>query len=342
MNRVLGALKRGIHQVQMLRAPKAAILMYHRIADTDFDPWRLSVSPSHFAAHLEIIRQLANPMSLPELATAQRARKVPHRALVITFDDGYADNLHNAKPLLEQYSIPATVFVVSGALDADRELWWDELEKVLLQPGQLPEVLKLTINGRLLQWQLGAARYYSKEDRQRDHNLHPWESKPNARLAFYHNVWSALRELPTQKRQELQDVILNWAEAAPQARADYRTLTSIELLELERGGLVEIGAHTVSHPSLPAHPLEVQQLEIQECKEALERKLNHRIQSFAYPFGDLNHNSIKAAHESGFMQACSTVQQAVWKDSNPLLLPRFEVQNWKGDVFKRKLSQWLS
>jgi peptidoglycan/xylan/chitin deacetylase (PgdA/CDA1 family) len=58
--------------------------------------------------------------------------------VVVTFDDGYADNLYEAKPLLEHYGIPGTFFVVTGYLaqQAERahEFWWDELERVVMQP----------------------------------------------------------------------------------------------------------------------------------------------------------------------------------------------------------------
>ena len=48
----------------------------------------------------------------------------------MTFDDGYRDNVHVAKPLLERFEIPATVFVVSAYVDSDRDFWWDELAEL--------------------------------------------------------------------------------------------------------------------------------------------------------------------------------------------------------------------
>ena len=68
---------------------------------------------------------------------------------MVTFDDGYADNLWNAKPLLERYDVPAAVFVTTGYAGQDREFWWDELETLLLErAGRCRKRCTLNINGR--------------------------------------------------------------------------------------------------------------------------------------------------------------------------------------------------
>lgn len=342
MRSILRSVQHATTQLRMWRSTKAVILMYHRIAQPDLDPWGLSVSPQNFADQLEVIRQQAQPMSLQELAEGQRQGRTPKRAIAITFDDGYADNLHNAKPLLEQHRIPATVFITTGQLGSKREFWWDELERVLLHPGTLPATLSLSINGNLKQWQLGAAAHYNQDEYESDRRRKAWEGQPNSRLAFYYSVWGALRTLPHDQRQALQDEILNWANANSQARDPYRSLTPRELLELEKGGVVEIGAHTVTHPALSAYPLEVQRTEIHSSKQELEQLLKHSVKSFAYPFGDFNQNSVGAVKDCGFEQACSTVQLGVWKGSDRFQLPRFEVQDWDKETFRKNLTQWLA
>ena len=87
------------------------ILVYHRVAQGNVDPWALGVSPAHFAQQLQALKSIANPVSLEGLVNAKSDRELPPRPVCVTFDDGYADNLLAAKPALESYRVPGTVFV---------------------------------------------------------------------------------------------------------------------------------------------------------------------------------------------------------------------------------------
>src|SRR5262245_47880670 len=90
---------------------RALILGYHRITDRPEDSYSLGVTPKNFDEQLAVLRAQNRVMWLPDMMTALHNQALPKRAVVLTFDDGYADNLHNAKPLLEKYEAPATVFV---------------------------------------------------------------------------------------------------------------------------------------------------------------------------------------------------------------------------------------
>src|SRR6478672_1056004 len=332
-----GKLQRTVRRLQKRLASKAVILMYHRVAEVDLDPWSLCVTPQHFTEQLEVLKNYACPMSLLELVQAYQENKLPNRAVAVTFDDGYADNLYNAKPLLERYNIPATVFVTTGCIGQEHEFWWDELEQLFLQPGKLPERLCLRINGSAHQWELGAAADYSKEDYQRDRNLKPWNAKPGSRLFFYYSIWQQLLPLPARDRREVLDEIITWSGTKPLARSTYRSLLPEEVSALGSGDLVEVGAHTVTHPFLSAQSTDLQRHEIQQSKTYLEEILACPVTSFSYPFGDRNSETVRLVQEARFACACSTTEDIVWQHSDCFQLPRFEVQDWDGEEFTQQL-----
>jgi len=144
------SIRRGVRWLRSRFRPGGLVLLYHRIADADdaVDPFSLCVSRRHFADHLEILQRFATVVSLEEMWLAAREGRLPPRSIAVSFDDGYADNLYNAKPLLEEYGSPATVFVVAEAVGTTnawggREepgiptlplLAWDELGE-LVQEG---------------------------------------------------------------------------------------------------------------------------------------------------------------------------------------------------------------
>ncbi|MGB5714567.1 MAG: polysaccharide deacetylase family protein [Waterburya sp.] len=342
INKVQRKLRRVNDKVQKKFSSQGLILMYHRVAEEDIDPWSLRVTPKNFAEHLQVIQQHTQPISLKELAQAHQEGNICDRSVAITFDDGYANNLHQAKPLLEQYQIPATVFVATEYLAKPREFWWDELERIILQTKQLPGKLSLTIHQQEQQWELGTASIYSKSEAWLKRNLPAWNAQPGSRLRFYYELWAKLQPLTPHQRQPLLEQITAWANYSfPEPRTSHRPMTIAELSEIERGGIIDLGGHTVSHPLLSEQSLGLQREEIQQSKLNLEKLLNHPVHSFAYPFGAYSPETLPLVEEAGFNYACSTLETTVWRKSDRYLLPRFEVQNWNKVEFERKLLNWL-
>ena len=100
---------------------RGLVLMYHRVGEPLTDVHELSVSPALFGAQMEHLRRNFAPMPLLDLVAAARDGRLPPRAVAVTFDDGYLDNLTHACPILADLRIPATLFVTSGGLEEERE-----------------------------------------------------------------------------------------------------------------------------------------------------------------------------------------------------------------------------
>jgi len=320
------------------------ILLYHRIAEVFPDPFSLCVTPEHFAQHLQILRRQAFPISLRDLAASWGRSEAPRRAVAVTFDDGYADNLSVAKPLLEQFDMPATFFVATGYVDGVREFWWDLLERILLQPGTLPERLRLTIDGGAQEWFLGAGLGYSEESfaRWRTWTVAHGED-PTPRHTLYRSLWQSLLPLNAAARQAVVESLRAWAGAHDQGRPSHRTLTTQELIELAAGTLVEVGGHTVSHPLLAGLPIDDQRAEIEGCKRWLEDRLDRQVWTFAYPFGGRSAYTpatMRLVRDAGFACACAAApgtggREALWE------LPRVVCGDWDGDEFARRVEDRL-
>jgi peptidoglycan/xylan/chitin deacetylase (PgdA/CDA1 family) len=340
---MLGKLTRNVRRtVSKLKnqvSPGAIILMYHRVAEVDSDPWSLCVTPKHFAEHLEVLQDYGHPRHLQDLTQRLRDRQSIHRSVVITFDDGYADNLHNAKPLLEQYAIPATVFVTTRGIGQVREFWWDELDRLLLQPRILPNELQLTIQGEVHQWNLAAVT----PDREANSSQYrTWRMEqaedPTPRHSLYRALYQHLQALSIDERTQVLDELCRWANAKPVGRPTHRSLTQDELLELAEGGLIEIGSHTVTHPFLAHQTVATQQHEIQQSKDDLEAILGHPISSFSYPNGSHTAETAALVQASGFSCACSSIANKIQPQSHHFRLPRVVVDDWDGETF----ANWLS
>lgn len=322
----------------------AVVLLYHRVFEPRSDPQNLCVSPQHFSEQMEYIRKYLEPMSLQGLAQSFKDTQLPKRAVVVTFDDGYADNLHNAKALLERYEVPGTVFVTTGYVEQEREFWWDELDRLLLYPGTLPETLYLNLNGSNYQWQLREGRGYSAKDFDCYHDWHVGQDAPTTRQDLYQSLCGLLRVLPEDERRHALVELRMWAGEMPTRRPTYRAVSPDEILHLTEGGLVEVGAHTVNHPVLSLLPVVSQKSEIEQSKVYLQKILGRPVSSFAYPYGsraDYTRDSVGLVQEAGFACACSTFANKVGRNADPFQLPRILVRDWNGEEFARRLQSWV-
>jgi peptidoglycan/xylan/chitin deacetylase (PgdA/CDA1 family)/glycosyltransferase involved in cell wall biosynthesis/SAM-dependent methyltransferase len=319
---------------------KALILIYHRVADAGSDPFSLCVSPRHFAEQLEVVREQTRAITLQQLSGFLRQRRIPERSVVITFDDGYVDNLQNARPLLRAQGIPATLFVMTGNLGEQREFWWDEVQRIFLEPGVLPESLVLFVQETCHRWELGESARYTNEEYLRYREWRAEDSPPTGRHSLYLTIWRLLQLIPeTDRRRALDELAALSGSTRP--RDSYRCLEPEELMAMAAGGLIEIGAHTVTHPALRELPLDTQQWEIVQSKHYLEQILGSPVTSFAYPYGAMSGETAAILGSAGFDRACTTVPRAVRKGTDRYRMPRFQVEDWDGEEFSRRLAGWF-
>jgi peptidoglycan/xylan/chitin deacetylase (PgdA/CDA1 family) len=287
-------------------APWGLILLYHRVADGGPDPWGLAVAPSRFAAHMEALRRRARPARLLEQAEALCDGGPPMGSVAVTFDDGYAETLDRALPVLERHGIPATVFVTTGDAGDPRPFWWDELARRLLD----------------------------------DDGWRAWEEDATAAQSRFRALWERLRDLePEERRRELDAL----GGREPDGSTD-RCVSAGEIRLLARHPLVDLGAHTVTHPRLSRLPEAEQSHEIRSCKSQLEEIAGRPVRAFAYPFGgrdDYTEATRRLVGEAGFRVACSNVAGIVDRGSDLFQLPRMLVGDWDGAEFAARLSRWL-
>jgi peptidoglycan/xylan/chitin deacetylase (PgdA/CDA1 family) len=333
-------------------APRVLILAYHRIADLDSDPQLLSVTPQNFAQHLEQLQENYNLISLSDLGHALATKKLPKRAVVLTLDDGYADNLLNAKPLLEKNNIPATVFVTTGATGQENEFWWDELERLLLRSKHLPSQLSLEIGGNFREWNLTEESALGSEERNENGKClkesircNPqWNVTMKSELSMqqklYLDMHRIIRGLSWEDQQKILKILRNWSGNSAKGDQNNRPLTIRELNGLTSNGLIEVGSHTVTHPVLPTQPLDVQESEIFESKKFLEA-IGLEVNSFSYPYGCLEDHTKEYVKKAGYKYACALFQRPVNRQSDIYSLPRYLVRNWDGNEFTHELKNWL-
>lgn len=324
----LKACRRTAWRIRGTLFGNGAILGYHRIADDPEDPWENCVGPAAFAEHMEVLRRDFHPVPLGGLVHSQngsdhRGRRPP---VAVTFDDGYAEVLQEALPILERYDLPATIFVVADA--AGSSFWWDRLRLILEQPAAPPPSLDLEVAGVELRWTEG-----------------------NGLGTLPQVLHGALRGISTEAREEALSALEAWvgtrAGADTRARAADgpspglpRSLDEKEILLLAEHPLVELGSHGATHQPLPGLPGPSLRTEIGESRRRLERLISRPVHSFSYPFGLLDGRIRDEVARAGYGRACSSRNGLISRGTDPLRLPRLWPPDGNGAVMRRWLRSW--
>jgi peptidoglycan/xylan/chitin deacetylase (PgdA/CDA1 family) len=303
----------------------AVILYYHRIASPAADPWRTSVSPRCFDRQLELLGAESRVLPLQELVDGARRGQVPNRAVAITFDDGYLDNLAQALPILERHGHPATFYVATGLVGSKGPPWWDEIADLMLGEGERPPRLDLKIG--------------------REWIRAPTETREQRGSVLYGELNVLLKELPGADVEAALRPLREWAgreraEAAISHDPDCesRMMDAAELERLAASELAEVGAHTSLHPSLPALDTASQRNEILESRDFLAEIAGAPPRSFAYPFGDNDRRTRRLTRELGFDHAVGAESTLPFTTADDLFaIPRIVVNDEGPEELERRL-----
>ena len=141
------------------------VLMYHKVNDLPGNP--LSVPVGVFDEQMAQLRELAyTVVALDDvLEYYANAAELPSRSVLITFDDGYRDNLEHAAPVLERYGYPAVLFVPIAYLDDALPLPHEErlaargVVNSTLDWGELAELEALDSGGTIKKGTVAAVRF---------------------------------------------------------------------------------------------------------------------------------------------------------------------------------------
>lgn len=276
---------------------RLSILLYHRVLGesdpflpqaptaADFD-WQMQVLASHFT-----------PLPLSVALERLDNGTLPRRAVAVTFDDGYADNLLYALPVLQKYRIPATVFVSSGFIDGG--LMWNDAVR---------ESLRGMPSGSLDLDDLGLGVYTIGD--------------AASRRAAIRQITTTIKYRTPVQRQAVVDAL---AARAPGLPRDLM-LTREQLGALAAAG-IEIGGHTVNHPILATLGTEEAEWEILQGRRDLENLLGSPPTLFAYPNGKRGEDFVDAhadlVRRAGYRAAVTTDWGVSTVASDRYMLSRF-------------------
>lgn len=127
---------------------KAVILMYHSIG---YNKKYFTVTPDNFDLQMSILKNNFNVISLVELNHRLKNKiPFPNKTVVITFDDGYVDNLSIAYPILKKYNLPATIFLATGFL-GKKMVNTEDIDNLFIMSEE--QILNLQKNDTLIDFQ---------------------------------------------------------------------------------------------------------------------------------------------------------------------------------------------
>ncbi len=290
---------------------KAVVLMYHRVLPPDSDSFShegIIVSPATFERQLRFLKRFFHPLSLEEFRESLEGPGFAGGACLITFDDGWQDNLAHAYPVLQRHRVPAVVFVATDYIGSDKTFWQESLTRLLYaavhaDANQQSDLAHLGIDDL----NCGNAQDIKQCVRNYVTRLKGTDKET------IHGLMAGLRSTIGRDAPEA----LNLGQD--------RFLTWDELRELVRHGLVRIASHAQSHTPLPVLAPDRALDELVRSKREIETGLQANVFACAYPNGDFDTQSVAAVKDAGYRMAFTTQHGHVQRGDDAWLLHRINV-----------------
>jgi peptidoglycan/xylan/chitin deacetylase (PgdA/CDA1 family) len=281
--------------------PKArlSILIYHRVLAKRDPIFPNEPTVETFNAQIGCLKRAFNVLPLHEAVSRLKAGTLPARAACITFDDGYADNLTLATPILKHHGLHATFFIATAYLNGGRMF-----NDTVIEAIRRSSLRTLNLD------ELGLGQF----------DIAGVDAKARA----IGHILPQVKYLPVAQREATVARLADLAACGP--LPDDLMLTTEQLQQLHAAGM-EIGGHTALHPILAKLDSDAVRKEIAAGKDFLENTLGNRVRLFAYPNGkpgvDYLPEQAAIVRALGFDAAVSTQWGAATRSSDVFQLPRF-------------------
>jgi peptidoglycan/xylan/chitin deacetylase (PgdA/CDA1 family) len=292
---------RRIHQNKFI------ILMYHGVVKTPLEPFSWTqLAERELEYQLTYLKRHYTILKLSELMhRIQRGLPLPNNTAVITFDDGYKNNFTIAYPLLKRLQIPATIFLVTGCISDQALCWFDIL--YLGMKGAQQKNLDLRPYGLKL------------------YSLRTSKEKATAEQ----EIVEYLKSVPySEKDRLLKEILKLLAVEINENGTPFDLLTWEEIKTMNNDGLIEFGAHTVTHNILSQFDTDGMKKEITGSCKAIEDHLGNKCLWFAYPNGgsqDFNVQVKELLKANGIIFGLSSITGLNGRDEDPFELKRVGV-----------------
>jgi len=265
--------------------------MFHRVCPETIKPripfnTYMEVTPRYLENAINFFKDRDYEfISLDRMYRYFQENKFDKKFVVVTFDDGYLDNLTHALPILKKHNVPFTIYVSTNFPDGKAVLWWDLLEELILER----DAIEITAANK--RYQFNCASMEEKED--------TYSRVRSIVMGF--NETDSLDKIRGMFAGLVEDIYKKTVELA---------LSWDQIIALGKEPLVTIGAHTVNHLSLKQLSRDLAEYEVLESKKQIEAHIGRSVDHFAYPFGgpgEVGPKDLKIVKKCGFKTAVATV-----------------------------------